>query len=69
MDKDSSKRLKQMVDVTIDFVELVSKYLGETIATILPWLNRHKKCLLSYVSTVDIGRTKCEVLIASRLFV
>ena len=69
MDKDSIKRLKQLVDVTIDFLKLVSKYLGETIATILPWRNRHKKGLLIYVSTVDIGRTKCEVLIASRLFV
>ena len=37
MDKDSMKRLKQLVDVTIDFLKLVSKYLGETVAAILPW--------------------------------
>ena len=37
MDKDSIKRLKQLVDVTIDFLKLVSKYLGETVAAILPW--------------------------------
>ena len=44
MDKDSIKRLKQLVDVTIDFLKLVSKYLGEAVAAIiLPWRNRHKK--------------------------
>lgn len=38
MNKDSMKRLKQLVDVTIDFLKLVSKYLGETVAAIiLPW--------------------------------
>lgn len=43
MDKDSMKRLKQLVDVTIDFLKLVSKYLGETVAAIiLPW-NKPKK--------------------------
>lgn len=42
MDKDSIKRLKQLVDVTIDFLKLVSKYLGEAIAAILPW-RKHKK--------------------------
>ena len=31
MDKDSIKRLKQLVDVTIDFLKLVSKYLGITL--------------------------------------
>ena len=38
MDKDKLKQLKQLVDVTIDFLKLVSKYLGETVAAIiLPW--------------------------------
>ena len=37
MDKDSIKRLKQLVDITIDFLKLISKYLGEAVAAILPW--------------------------------
>ena len=37
MDKDSIKRLKRLVDVTIDFLKLASKYLGEAVAAILPW--------------------------------
>ena len=37
MDKDGIKRLKQLVDVTIDFLKLVSRYLGEAVAAILPW--------------------------------
>lgn len=38
MDKDKLKQLKQLVDVTIDFLKLVSKYLGETaMAIILSW--------------------------------
>lgn len=41
MNKDSMKRLKQLVDVTIDFLKLVSKYLGDAVAAILPW--RKKK--------------------------
>lgn len=41
MNKDSMKRLKQLVDVTIDFLKLVSKYLGGAVAAILPW--RKKK--------------------------
>ena len=44
MDKDNLKQLKRLVDVTIDFLKLVSKYLGETVAAIiLPWRNWHKK--------------------------
>lgn len=35
MDKDNMKRLKQLVDVTIDFLKLVSTYLGEAVATII----------------------------------
>ena len=42
MDKDSMKRLKQLVDVTIDFLKLISKYLGEAVAAILP-LRKPKK--------------------------
>lgn len=37
MDKDSMKRLKRLVDVTVDFLMLISKYLGEAVAAILPW--------------------------------
>lgn len=37
MDKDNMKRLKQLVDITIDFLKLVSRYLGEAVAAILPW--------------------------------
>ena len=38
MNKDNLKQLKRLVDVTIDFLKLVSKYLGETVAAIiLPW--------------------------------
>lgn len=38
------KRLKQLVDITIDFLKLVSAYLGDTVAAIiLPNRNRHKK--------------------------
>ena len=44
MNKDNLKQLKRLVDVTIDFLKLVSKYLGETAAAIiLPWRNGHKK--------------------------
>lgn len=44
MDKDDLKQLKRLVDVTIDFLKLVSKYLGETMAAIiLPWRKGHKK--------------------------
>ena len=43
VDKDNLKQLKRLVDVTIDFLKLVSKYLGETVAAILPWRNWHKK--------------------------
>lgn len=43
MDKDSMKRLKQLVDVTIDFLKLVSKYLGETVASIITPLRKPKK--------------------------
>ena len=43
MDKDNINRLKQLVDATIDFLKLVSKYLGEAVAAILPWRNRYKK--------------------------
>lgn len=41
MNKDTMNRLKQLVDVTIDFLKLVSKYLGEAVAAIMPW--RKKK--------------------------
>ncbi len=38
MDKDKLKQLKQLIDVTVGFLKLVSKYLGETAAAIiLPW--------------------------------
>ena len=38
VDKENLKQLKRLVDVTIDFLKLVSKYLGETVAAIiLPW--------------------------------
>lgn len=44
MNKDNLKQLKQLVDATIGFLKLVSKYLGETVAAIiLPWRNGHKK--------------------------
>ena len=44
MNKDNLKQLKQIVDVTIDFLELISKYLGEAVAAIiLPWRKGHKK--------------------------
>ena len=36
MDKANIKRLKRLVDVTIDFLKLVRKYLGEAVAAILP---------------------------------
>lgn len=35
MNKDSMKQLKQFVDVTIDFLTLVSKYLSKTVADII----------------------------------
>ena len=41
MNKENLKQLKEWVDITIDFLKLVSKYLGNAVATILfPW---HKK--------------------------
>lgn len=44
VNKDNLKQLKQIVDVTIDFLKLVSKYLGEAVAAIiLPWRYGHKK--------------------------
>ena len=42
MNKDSIKRLKQLVDVTIDFLKLVSKYIGEAVSAILPWQKAKK---------------------------
>lgn len=40
MDKEAMKKIKEIVDVTIDFLKIISKYLGEAVAAILPW---HKK--------------------------
>ena len=41
MDKDNIKQLKQLIDVTIDFLKLVSKYLGNAVAAII--MPRRKK--------------------------
>lgn len=35
MNKEKLKELKEWVDVTIDFLKLVSKYLGNAVAAIL----------------------------------
>lgn len=38
MNKENLKQLKEWVDITIDFLKLVSKYLGNAVAGILfPW--------------------------------
>lgn len=38
VNKEQLKQLKEWVDVTIDFLKLVSKYLGNAVAAILfPW--------------------------------
>lgn len=38
MNKENLKQLKEWVDITIDFLKLVSKYLGNAVAAILfPW--------------------------------
>lgn len=43
MNKENLKRLKQIVDITIDFLNLVSKYLGETVAAIILTWRKPKK--------------------------
>ncbi len=44
MNKENLKQLKEWIDITIDFLKLVSKYLGNTVAAIiLPWRKWHKK--------------------------
>ncbi len=35
MNKENLKQLKEWVDITIDFLKLVSKYLGTAVAAIL----------------------------------
>lgn len=40
MDKEAMKKIKEIVDVTIDFLKIISKYLGEAVAAILPWHNK-----------------------------
>lgn len=34
MDKDAMKQLKELVDISIEFLKLVSKYLGNAVAAI-----------------------------------
>lgn len=44
VDKDKVSQIKEWVDVTIEFLKLVSKYLGEAVAAIImPWRYGHKK--------------------------
>lgn len=38
MNKENLKQLKEWVDITIDFLKLVSKYLGNAVAAILAHL-------------------------------
>lgn len=35
MDKDKLKEIKRWIDVSIDFLKLISKYLGDAVAQIL----------------------------------
>lgn len=35
MDKDAMKQLKEWVDISIEFLKLVSKYLGQAVAAII----------------------------------
>lgn len=35
VDKNKVSQIKEWVDVTIEFLKLVSKYLGSTVATVL----------------------------------
>lgn len=37
MDKEAMKKIKDIVDISIDFLKIISKYLGEAVAAILPW--------------------------------
>lgn len=41
--KNKIKQIKELVDTTIEFLKLISKYLGEAVAAIMPWRNWHKK--------------------------
>ena len=43
VDKNKVNKIKEWVDVTIEFLKLVSKYLGEAVAAILPCRKGHKK--------------------------
>lgn len=43
VDKNKVNKIKEWVDITIEFLKLVSKYLGETVAAILPYRKGHKK--------------------------
>lgn len=44
MNKENLKQIKQIIDVTINFLKLISEYLNKTVtAIILPWRNMRKK--------------------------
>lgn len=42
MDKDTMKQLKEWVDISIEFLKLVSKYLGNAVAAIIFPFKRKK---------------------------
>lgn len=42
-DKNKVSKIKEWVDITIEFLKLVSEYLGKAVAAILPRRKGHKK--------------------------
>lgn len=40
MGKDTKKKIKELVDISIEFLKIISNYLGKAVASILPL---HKK--------------------------
>ena len=43
MDKNEVNRLKNLVDIAIEFLKLLSECLGKAVAAVIPWRNSNKK--------------------------
>ena len=43
MDKNEVNRLKNLIDIAIDFLKLLSECLGKAVAAVIPWRNVNKK--------------------------
>lgn len=43
MDKNEASKLKNLVDIAIEFLKLISECLGKAVAAVIPWRNNPKK--------------------------